>query len=47
MVFAVVGIGFKSDRLFVERNTDSHRYIQNLDHLGFVDVMNGKYGPFD
>jgi hypothetical protein len=46
MVFAVVGIEFKSELPLVEGSSDSGRYIQNLDGLGFIGPLNEKYRPF-
>jgi hypothetical protein len=46
MVFAVVEIGFKSDLLLVEGSIDPDRYLQTLDRLGFIDVLNEKHGIF-
>jgi hypothetical protein len=45
MVFAVIGVGYKSDLLMVEGSIDIDRYIQNLDRLGFMSALDQKYGP--
>jgi hypothetical protein len=46
MVFAVIGIGFKSDLLLAEVGIDTDWYIRNFDHLGFIEASDAKYGPF-
>jgi hypothetical protein len=46
MVFAVIGVGFKSDLLLVEGMIDADRYIQNLCELNFVSGLDRKFGPF-
>jgi hypothetical protein len=38
MVFAVIGVGYKSDLLMAEESIDTDRYIQNLDRLGFISA---------
>jgi hypothetical protein len=45
MVFAVIGIGYKSDRVMVEDSIDTDRYIQSLGLLGFISALDSKYGP--
>jgi hypothetical protein len=45
MVFAVIGVGYKSDLLMVEGSIDTDRYIQNLDLLGFMSALDQKYRP--
>jgi hypothetical protein len=46
MVFAVIGITFKSDLLLVEGSIAIDRYLQNLDRLGDIDVLNAKHVMF-
>jgi transposase len=46
MIFAVIGIGFKSDLLLVDGSIDTDRYIQNLDRLGFINALDQRHGPF-
>jgi hypothetical protein len=46
MVFAVIGISFKSDLMIVEGSIDTDQYIQNLDRLGFIKTLNAVHGPF-
>jgi hypothetical protein len=46
MVFAVIGIGFKSDLLLVDGTIDTDRYIQNLDRLGFIQALDAGHGTF-
>jgi hypothetical protein len=44
MIFAVIGIGFKSDVLIVNRTIDSQKYIENLQNHGIIEQLNQKYG---
>jgi hypothetical protein len=46
MVFAVIGIGCKSDLLMVDGNISADPYIENVDQLGFIDEVDQKHGPF-
>jgi hypothetical protein len=46
MIFAVIGIVFKSDLLLIEGSVDTDQCIHNLDHLGLIEALNAKYGPF-
>jgi hypothetical protein len=46
MIFAVIGIGFKSDILLVDGSIDTDRYIQNLDRLGLINALDQRHGPF-
>jgi transposase len=46
MIFAVIGMGYKSDLLMVEGTIDAERYIQNLDSLGFIATLDRMHGPF-
>jgi transposase len=45
MVFAVIGMGDKSDLLIIEGSIDSDRYVQNLEALGFIEDLDRRYGP--
>jgi hypothetical protein len=42
----VIRIDFKSELMLVEESIDNDRYLQNLDHLGCIDVLNEKHGMF-
>jgi transposase len=44
MIFAVIGLGFKSDLLIVEGTIDSQKYIENLQKLRFIEQLDEKYG---
>jgi hypothetical protein len=43
MIFAVISIGYKSDILMVEGSIKADRYIQNVDQLGFIHVLDQKH----
>jgi hypothetical protein len=43
MVFAVIGVGFKSDLLVVQGTIEANQYIQNIDRLGFIDALDQKH----
>jgi hypothetical protein len=45
-VFAVIGIGFKSDLLPEEGTIDADRYVRNLDQLGFIEALDAKHERF-
>jgi hypothetical protein len=45
MIFGVIGIGFKSDLVVVERTIDGNQYLWNINRLGFIDVFDQKRGP--
>ena len=47
MVFAVIGVNFKSKLLIVEGSIDSDRYIQNLEELNFYDELDKIHGTFN
>jgi hypothetical protein len=44
MVFAVIGIGYKSRLLLVDGTINTEKYIKNLEALGFIQDLNAKYG---
>jgi hypothetical protein len=44
MIFAVIGIDYKSKRLFMKEIVDAGRYIENLANLGFIDDLDQKHG---
>jgi transposase len=44
MIFAVIGLGYKSKLLFVEGTIDAEKYIQNLTNLGFIEELDQKHG---
>jgi hypothetical protein len=46
MVFAIIGVGFKSDMHVVPGIIDADHYIQNIDRLGFIDAIDQKNGLF-
>jgi hypothetical protein len=46
IVFAVARLGCTSD-LPIERSTESDRYVQNLDDLGFLEELDRKSLPFN
>jgi hypothetical protein len=41
-----MSIGYKSDPLIVEGSINADRYIQNVDQLGLIDVVDQKHRPF-
>jgi hypothetical protein len=45
MVFAVIGVGFKSDLLVVQGTTDTDQHIQNIDRLRFISTLDKKHRP--
>jgi hypothetical protein len=46
MVFAVIGVGFKSDLLVLDGTIDTDRSLQNIDRLGFITALDVIHGPF-
>jgi hypothetical protein len=44
MGFAVIEISFKSDFMLREGLTDTDRYIQKLDRLGFLEALDAVHG---
>jgi hypothetical protein len=44
MIFAVIGIGYKSRLLFIEGTIDANQYIQNIADLGFIEDLDEKHG---
>jgi hypothetical protein len=46
MVFAVIGIGYKSELLIVDGTINTQKYIQNCHELGFIEDLDKKHGPF-
>jgi hypothetical protein len=46
MMFAVIGVGFKSDLFVVQGTIDTNQYIQYIDRLGFISTLDEKDGPF-
>jgi transposase len=44
MIFAVIGVGYKSRLLFVKGNIDAEKYIENLEALGFIEELDQKHG---
>jgi hypothetical protein len=44
MIFAVLGIGYKSKLLFIEGTIDADRYVRNLVDLNFVEDLDEKHG---
>jgi transposase len=46
MVFAVMGVGFKSDMLFVHGTIDTNQYVQNIDRLEFSSTLDEKHEAF-
>jgi hypothetical protein len=47
IVFVVIGIGFESDLTLVVGSIHTDQYIQNLDHLGFIESLDEKHGTFN
>jgi hypothetical protein len=47
MVFAVIGIDYKSKLLFIEGTVNTARYIENLRELGFMEELDEKYGALE
>jgi transposase len=46
MVFAVIGVDFKSDLLVVQGTIDTDQYLQNIEQLAFIEALDEKHGPF-
>jgi hypothetical protein len=46
MVFAVIGVGLKSDLLVVQGTIDTNQYIQSIDRLGFISTLDEQHGRF-
>jgi hypothetical protein len=46
IVFAVIGIAFKSDLMLVEGSIDTDRYIQNIDGMSFIKALDAMHEPF-
>jgi transposase len=44
MIFAVVGIGYKSKLLLVDGSIDTDKYIENLNELNFIEDLNQLHG---
>jgi hypothetical protein len=47
MVFAVIGVGYKSKLLIVDGTIDSHKYIDNLVDLNVIPELDEKHGAFE
>jgi hypothetical protein len=47
MVFAVIGVGYKSGLLIVNGSIDSEKYIQNCDELHFIEELDSMKGPLE
>jgi hypothetical protein len=47
MVFAVIGIRYKSKSLVVEGPIDTDKYIENMENLNFIRDLDQKYTPFE
>jgi hypothetical protein len=43
MIFAVIGIDYKSKLLFINGTVDAGRYIENLAKLGFTNDLDQKH----
>jgi hypothetical protein len=46
MVWAAMGIGFRSDLMLVEGSIDIGRDIHNLDRLCSINALDGVHGTF-
>jgi hypothetical protein len=46
VVFAIIGVGFKSDLLLVEGTINADRDIQTLCELSFMNAFDRKFRPF-
>jgi hypothetical protein len=46
MIFAVIGIGYKSDLLFVEGTINADKYMDNITDLGFIEKLDEMHGQF-
>jgi hypothetical protein len=44
MIFAVIGIDYKSKRLPIEGTIDADRYVRNLVDLHFIEDLDEKHG---
>jgi transposase len=44
MIFAVIGIDYKSKLLFIEATIDADRYVRNLVDLYFIENLDEKHG---
>jgi hypothetical protein len=47
MIFAVIGIGYRSKLLVVEGSIDSHKYFEDKGNLNFIQDFDQKYAPFE
>jgi transposase len=47
MIFAVIGVDYKSRLLFVHGNINADKYIENLEALGFIEELDQKHGPLE
>jgi transposase len=46
MVFAVIGVGYKSKLLIVDGTINTQKYIENCHNLGFIHDLDQKHGCF-
>jgi hypothetical protein len=46
MVFAVIGIGYKSRLLVVPGTVEADRYKENCQNLGFIGELDEKFGQY-
>jgi hypothetical protein len=46
IVFAVIGIGFKSNLTFAEGSIETDCYIHNLDRVRLIDPLDEMHGTF-
>jgi hypothetical protein len=44
MIFAVIGVDYKSTLLFVKGTINADKYIENLEELGFIEELDRKRG---
>jgi transposase len=47
MIFAVIGIGYKSKLLIIEGTVDAHKYIDNLVQIDVIPELDAMHGPFN
>jgi transposase len=47
MIFAVIGMGFRSKILFVIGSIDATKYRENIEELGFIELMDEIHGPLN
>jgi hypothetical protein len=46
VVFAVIGVGYKSTSLIVDGSINAERYVQNCFELGFIGDLDRIHGPW-